>query len=99
MQKKRKNPKANPSGFAYIRVALGLALVISSRAINTLAFSMSRYIRIEQDNYYSVFFFFALNLRAKLLFFVELTLSLIVTHQNSYTIFFKHICATLLSNN
>jgi len=100
MQKKRKNPKASPSEFAYVRAALGLALVISSCAINALVFSMSKHIRIEQNNYYSVVsFFFALNLRAKLLFLVELTLSLIIIYQNSYIIFFKYIRATLLSNN
>jgi len=68
MQKKRNNPQPNPSGFAYIRAALGLTLEISSDAIILLAFSMSKHIRIEHNVRYSVVFFFALNLRAKLLF-------------------------------
>ncbi len=62
MQKKRNNPQANPSGFAYVRAALGLALEISSGAMAALAFSMSGHIRIEHDVRYSVvFFFFALD--------------------------------------
>jgi len=82
MQKKRNNPQANPSGFAYVRVALELTLEISFDAINALAFSMSRHIHIEHDVCYSVvLFFFALNLRAKLSFLVILTLFLIITHQ------------------
>ncbi len=69
MQKK-KNPKSNSSEFAYIRVALELLLEISFDAINALAFSISKYIRIEYNVCYSVVFFsFALDLRAKLLFF------------------------------
>jgi len=63
MQKKRNNSQANPSEFAYVRVALGLALEISSDAIDALAFSMSRYIRIEHNVRYSVvLFFFALEI-------------------------------------
>ncbi len=69
MQKKKKNPQSNPSEFAYVKVALKLLLEISFDAINTLAFSMFRHICIEHNVRYSVvFFFFALNLRAKLLF-------------------------------
>ncbi len=69
MQKKKKNPQPNPSEFAYVRAALGLSLEVSFDAMNTLAFSMSRHIHIEHDVRYSVvFFFFALNLRAKLPF-------------------------------
>jgi len=86
MQKKRNNPQANPSEFAYVRIALELALEISFDAIIALAFSISEHIRIEYDVRYSVvLFFLALNLRAKLLFFVILTLSLIITYQ-------KHLC-------
>jgi len=67
--KKKKPPKPNPSGLAYVRAALGLSLEVSFDAVNTLPFSMSRHIRIEHNICYSViFFFFALNLRAKLLF-------------------------------
>ncbi len=70
MPKKKKTPKPNPSGFAYVRAALGLSLEISFDAVNTLAFSMSRHICIKHNICYSVvFFFFALDLRAKLLFF------------------------------
>ncbi len=72
MQKKRNNPQANTSEFAYVRVALELTLEISFDAIATLAFSMSKHIRIEHNVCYSVFF--ALNLRTKLLFLVILTL-------------------------
>jgi len=75
MQKKKKNPQPNPSGFAYVKVALELSLEISFDAINTLAFSMSKHICIEHNVCYSVvFFFFALNLRAKLPFFSILKL-------------------------
>jgi len=66
---KKKNPKSNPSEFAYVRVALGLSLEVSFDAVLALAFSMSRHIRIEHNVCYSVvFFFFVLDLRAKLLF-------------------------------
>ncbi len=69
MQKKKKNPQPNPSEFAYVRAALGLSLEISFDAVNTLAFSMFGHIRIEHNVRYSVvFFFFALDLRTKLLF-------------------------------
>jgi len=69
MQKKRNNPQPNPSGFAYVRVALELTLEISFDAIILLAFSMSKHICIEHNIRYSVvLLFFALNLRAKLLF-------------------------------
>jgi len=82
MQKKRNNSQANPSEFAYVRIALELALEISFDAINELAFSISRHIRIEHNVRYSVvLIFFALDLRAKLLFLVILTLFLIITHQ------------------
>ncbi len=68
MQKK-KNPESNPSGFAYVRAALELSLEVSFDAMLALAFSMSKHIRIEHNVCYSVvFFFFALDLRAKLLF-------------------------------
>jgi len=70
MQKKRNNPQSNPSGLAYVRVALELTLKISFDAIILLAFSMFEHIRIEHNVRYSVvLFFFALNLRAKLSFF------------------------------
>jgi len=69
MQKKRNNPQPNRSEFAYVRIALELTLEISFDAIILLAFNMSKYIRIEHNVCYSVvLFFFALNLRAKLLF-------------------------------
>ncbi len=69
MQKKKKNSQSNSSEFAYVRVALRLLLEISFDAINTLAFSMFKHIRIEHNVCYNVvFFFFALDLRAKLLF-------------------------------
>jgi hypothetical protein len=54
MQKKRNNPQTNPSKFAYVRIALELALEISFAIIIALAFSMSKYIRIEHNVYYSV---------------------------------------------
>jgi len=57
MQKKKKNPQPNPSGFAYVRVALELLLEISFDAVNALAFSMSKHIRIEHNICYSVVFF------------------------------------------
>jgi len=67
--KKKKNPQPNSSGFAYVRAALELALEISFGAVNALAFSISKHIRIEYNICYSVvFFFFVLDLRAKLLF-------------------------------
>jgi len=82
MQKKRNNPQANSSGFAYVRAALELTLEISFDAIDVLAFSMSKHIRIEYNVCYSVIlFFFALDLRAKLLFFVILILFLIIIYQ------------------
>jgi len=69
MQKKINNSQSNSSEFAYVRIALELILEISFNAIILLAFSMFRYIRIEYDVRYNVvLFFFALNLRAKLLF-------------------------------
>jgi len=69
MQKKKNNPEPNPSGFAYVRAALGLSLEISFSAVLALAFSMSKHICVEYNVRYSiVFFFFVLNLRAKLLF-------------------------------
>ncbi len=69
MQKKKKNPKPNPSGFADVRAALELSLEISFDAMLALAFSMSKHIRIKHNVRYSiVFFFFALDLRAKLSF-------------------------------
>jgi hypothetical protein len=81
MQKKRNNPQANSSGFAYVRIALELILEISFDAIIALAFSMFEHIRIEHNVRYNVdLFFFALNLRTKLLFLVILTLSLIITY-------------------
>lgn len=55
---KEKNPKANPNGFAYARAALGLKLELSFCAINKLAYSTSGHVRIEHNNYYSVFFLF-----------------------------------------
>ncbi len=67
--KKKKNPEPSPSGFAYVRAALGLLLEISFDAVNALAFSISKHIRIEHNIRYSVvFFFFVLDLRTKLLF-------------------------------
>jgi hypothetical protein len=81
MQIKRNNPQANPSGFAYARVALGLALEISFDAITALAFSISEHICIEHNVCYSiVLFFFALNLRTKFLFLVILILFLIIIY-------------------
>jgi len=69
MPKKKKNPEPNPSGFAYVRTALELSLEISFDAVNALALSMSEHICIKYNVCYSViFFFFALDLRAKLLF-------------------------------
>ncbi len=47
MQKKRNNPQANPSGFAYVRAALELTLEISFDTIIALAFSISKRIRIR----------------------------------------------------
>ncbi len=58
MQKKRNNPQANPSEFAYVRVALELTLEISFDAITALAFSIFKYIRIEHNVCYSVVLFF-----------------------------------------
>jgi len=82
MPKKINNPKKNSSEFAYVRVALGLALEISSNAIAALVFSISRYICIEHNICYSIIlFYFALNLSIKLLFFVILILSLIIIYQ------------------
>jgi len=70
MQKKRNNPQPNPSEFAYVRVALGLTLEISFDAMILLVFSMFEHICIEHNVCYSVvLFFFALDLRTKLLFF------------------------------
>ncbi len=64
MQKKRNNPQANPSGFAYVRIALELALEISFDAIATLVFSIFEHIRMKHNVCYSVvLFFFALVLR------------------------------------
>jgi len=64
MQKKRNNPQANPSGFAYVRIALELALEISFDAIATLVFSIFEHIRMKRIVCYSVvLFFFALVLR------------------------------------
>ncbi len=82
MQKKRNNPQANPSGFAYVRIALELTLEISFDAIIALAFSIFEHIRIKYNVCYSiVLFFFVLDLRAKLLFLVILILSLIIIYQ------------------
>ncbi len=82
MQKNRNNPQANSSEFAYVRIALELILEISFDAIIALAFSIFEHIRIEYNICYSVvLFFFALNLRTKLLFLVILILSLIVIYQ------------------
>jgi len=82
MQKKRNNPQANSSEFAYVRIALELTLEISFDTMIALAFNMSKHIRIEHNVRYNVvLFFFALNLRAKLLFLVILTLSLIIIYQ------------------
>ncbi len=58
MLKKRNNPQANPSEFAYVRIALELALEISFDAITALAFSISRYVCIEHNICYSVFLIF-----------------------------------------
>ena len=82
MQKKRNNPQANSSEFAYVKIALKLILEISFDAIIALAFSIFEHIRIEHNVCYSiVLIFFALNLRTKLLFLVILTLSLIIIYQ------------------
>jgi len=70
MQKKRNNPKANSSGFGYVRVALELALDISFCAIDALAFSMSKHIRIEHNVSYSVvLFFFCIKFESQTLIF------------------------------
>ncbi len=58
MQKKRNNPQANSSEFAYVRIALELALEISFDTIIALAFSMFEHIRIEHNVCYSVVLFF-----------------------------------------
>jgi hypothetical protein len=42
MQKKRNNPQANSSEFAYVRIALELILEISFNTIIALAFSIFR---------------------------------------------------------
>ncbi len=66
---KKKKTQSNSSEFAYVRIALELTLEISFDTINTLAFSISKYICIEHNICYNiVFFFFVLDLRAKLLF-------------------------------
>ena len=70
MQKKRNNPQANPSEFAYVRVALKLTLEISFNAIIALAFSISKHIRIEHNIRYSVnFFFFCIKPKSETLIF------------------------------
>jgi len=57
MQKKRNNPQANPSEFAYVRAALELTLEISFDTITALAFSIFKHICIEYNICYSVYFF------------------------------------------
>jgi len=58
MQKKRNNPQANPSWFAYVRIALELTLEISFDAIVALAFSIFEHIRIKYNVCYSIVLFF-----------------------------------------
>jgi hypothetical protein len=94
MQKKRNNPQANPSEFAYVRVALELTLEISFDAITVLAFSMSKYICIEHNICYSIIFF-CIRFESKTLIFCYF--DIIFDSNISKTLilyFFKHIYAT-----
>jgi len=91
MQKKRNNPQSNPSEFAYVRAALKLTLEISFDAIILLAFSISKYIRIEHNVRYSVvLFFFCIKFENETFIFRYSKIILIIAHQKNLHYIFEN---------
>jgi len=98
MQKKNNNSQPNSSGFAYVRIALKLALEISFDTINALVFNIFKYIRIEYNICYSIVFLY-IRFENETLISRYFKIILIIAYQkDSYYIFENYIfnIATLI---